>query len=127
MTQTVAVSALEAVQTWRALANSVKVSPATGAPISWTAYLKRYPDGRGDERTTVGPTVFPAFVQQILGFDVGQTLAAELSGPEGRPDFTPADAVTHPYVFEVKGTDGGVDLKGHAAPDPIAAWTPSRR
>jgi hypothetical protein len=111
--QTLALNALEAVQSWRALANSIKVNPASGAPISWTAYLKKYPDGRGDERTTVGPTVFPAFVQQILGFDIGQTLAAEISGPEGRPDFTPADAVTHPYVFEVKGTDGGTTLKGH--------------
>lgn len=113
MTRTVALGALDAVQSWRALANTIKVNPTSGAPISWTAYLKKYPDGRGDERTTIGPTVFPAFVQQILGFDVGQTLAAEVSGPEGRPDFTPADAVTHLYVFEVKGTDGGTTLKGH--------------
>lgn len=113
VTQVVALGALEAVQAWRAFANSLKVNSTSGAPLTWTAYLKKYPGGRGDERTTVGLTVFPAFAQQILGFDVGQTLAAEVSGPEGRPDFTPADAVTHPYVFEVKGTDSGLDLQRH--------------
>lgn len=113
MTQPGAVSALEAVQAWRSFAEGLKVSSASGSLLSWTAYLKRYPQGRGDERTTVGPTVFPVFAQSVLGFEVGQSLAAEVSGPEGRPDFTPADAVTHPYVFEVKGTDGGVALQGH--------------
>ncbi|MGY1730637.1 class I SAM-dependent DNA methyltransferase [Geodermatophilus sp. SYSU D01045] len=110
-----ALSALEAVRAWRAFANGIRVNPASGPAISWTSYLKKYPHGRADERTTVGPTVFPAFAQTVLGFEVGQTLAAEVSGPEGRPDFTPADAVTHPFVFEVKGTDGGVQLVGHEA------------
>lgn len=82
MTQAGSFGAMEAVQAWRAFANTLKVNSATGAPLTWTAYLKKYPAGRGDERTTVGPTVFPAFAQQVLGFDVGQTLAAEVSGPE---------------------------------------------
>lgn len=57
--------------------------------------------------------MFPVFAAQVLGFVVGQSLAAEVSGTEGRPDFTPADAITHPFVFEVKGTDGGDALAGH--------------
>lgn len=81
--------------------------------MSWTDYLRRYYDGRADERSVVGPVVFPAFAEQMLGFEVGQTLHAEVSGPEGRPDFTPGDAVTHPFVFEVKGTDAGPSLAGH--------------
>ncbi len=108
-------SALEAVRCWRDFATELKVQAANGQRVTWTEYLTQYPNGRGDERTIVGPRAFPDFAQQVLGFEVGRTLAAEVSGPEGRPDFTPADALTHPFVFEVKGTDGKVGLLGHDA------------
>lgn len=85
-----------------------------GTVISWKAYLNRVlPRGRSDERTLVGPSVFPRFAQALLGYQIGLTLGAEATGPEGRPDFTPADAATHPFVFELKGTDGGKALLGH--------------
>jgi hypothetical protein len=102
-----------AVRAWRAFADRLQVIAPNGSQVSWTDYLKRYIDGRADERTIVGPVAFPAFAEQILGFAIGQTLAAEVSGVEGRPDFTPADAVTHPFVFEIKGTDGRETLTGH--------------
>ncbi len=108
-------SALEAVRCWRDFASVLKVQAPNGRSITWTEYLTRYPNGRGDERTMVGPVAFPQFAEQVLGFEVGRTLAAEVTGPEGRPDFTPADALTHPFVFEVKGTDGKVSLSGHEA------------
>ena len=107
------VNAETAVRAWRDFAQKLLVAGPSGSPISWADYLKKYPQGRADERTIVGPRVFPAFAEEILEFEVGRTLAPELSGAEGRPDFTPADAVTHPFVFEVKGTDGRDSLEGH--------------
>lgn len=102
-----------AVKAWQHFTQSLVVGAPDGSLISWAEYLKRYPDGRADERTIVGPKVFPAFAEQVLHFEVGQTLAAEVSGAEGRPDFTPADAVTHPFVFEIKGTDSQELFHGH--------------
>ncbi len=103
-------TARQAVESWRDFASSLQVTASNGKPLSWTEYLKKYGDAKADERTLVGPVVFPAFADQVLGFEVGQTLHAEVSGKEGRPDFTPADAVTHPFVFEVKGTEAGLAL-----------------
>lgn len=106
--------AADAVDAWRKFASTIRVLAADGTTsITWVKYLDTYTNGRTDERTTVGPTVFPAFAEQVLGFKMGATLAAENPGSEGRPDFTPADAVTHPFVFEVKGTDGRHALAGH--------------
>ena len=107
------ISAETAVRKWREFAYKLQVTAPNGSSVSWTKYLERYAQGRADERTIVGPVAFPAFAEQVLGYEVGRTLAPERSGAEGRPDFTPADAVTHPFVFEVKGTDGGVALSNH--------------
>ena len=107
------VSAETAVRMWREFAYKLQVTTPNGSSVSWVEYLKRYAQGRADERIIVGPVAFPAFAEQLLGYEVGRTLAPERSGAEGRPDFTPADAVTHPFVFEVKGTDGGVALSNH--------------
>jgi hypothetical protein len=73
--------------------------------------------GRGfsDEERLVQPLVFPAFAKEFLGFDVGLNLAAERGGEGGTPDFTPADRVTHDFVFEAKGTSEGTALAGHQA------------
>ena len=107
------INAETAVREWHDFAQNLLVSSPSGSPISWAEYLNKYPEGRPDEQTIVGPKVFPEFAKQILGFEIGRTLAPELTGTEGRPDFTPADAVTHPFVFEVKGTDGKDSLSGH--------------
>jgi hypothetical protein len=58
------------------------------------------------------PRVFPLFPRELLDFEVGVTLAAESADRGGRPDFTPADAVTHPFVFETKSTNLGAQLRG---------------
>ncbi len=107
------VTAEDAVRIWRSFASDLTVAAPNGTGVSWAEYLRRYDLGRADERTIVGPVAFPVFAKDVLGFEVGQTLAAEVTGVEGRPDFTPADAVTHPFVFEVKGTDAQERLAGH--------------
>jgi len=106
-------TARDAAAAWREFAGSLKVVAPNGKTLTWTEYLTRYGDRKPDERKLVGPVAFPMFAARLLGFDVGKTLHAELSGKEGRPDFTPADAVTHPFVFEAKGTEAGLALSGH--------------
>lgn len=94
---------------WRSFASSIQVNWA-GRQRSWEDHIKGA--GYVDEQRLIQPTVFPAFAQQLLGYDPNIDLAAEETGHEGTPDFTPADAVTHPFVFETKGTSAGVDLAG---------------
>lgn len=80
---------------------------------SWAEHIKG--DGYSDEQQLIQPIVFPAFAQYMLGFEPGGDLAAEETGHEGTPDFTPADAVTHPFVFETKSTNKGADITGFDA------------
>lgn len=80
------------------------------ATRSWSDHIAGA--GYVDEVQLLQPVVFPAFVAEFLGFRTGENLAPELSGEEGRPDFTPADSVTHPFVFETKSTNAGTDLRG---------------
>jgi hypothetical protein len=68
--------------------------------------------GYSDEEQLVQPRVFPLFAEEFLDFEVGVTLAAEIVDRAGRPDFTPADAVTHPFVFETKSTNLRAQLRG---------------
>lgn len=106
-------TAFNAAKAWREFAQGSQVQSGS-ALVTWTEYLDRVGlRGRSDERTLVGPSVFPRFAEALLGFQIGLTLGAEATGPEGRPDFTPADAATHPFVFELKGTDSGTGLEGH--------------
>lgn len=74
----------------------------------------RRTDVVADERQIVAPVAFPSFVEKILGWSPGVNLSTEIQSDEGRPDFVPADAVTHPFVFEVKGTEAGVLVGGDA-------------
>lgn len=78
----------------------------------WTKYCKR---SRSDEETVIQPIAFPRFARDLLGFTIGENLAPERHGTEGKPDFTPADAVTHPFVFETKSTRDRADLSGYEA------------
>ena len=102
--------ALLALRRWRRFATTFTVT-VDGKTRTWAEYVS----GKGyiDEERLVQPTVFPAFAQALLGWDLQTNLAPEESGQEGRPDFTPADSVTHPFVFETKGTSEGTDLTGH--------------
>lgn len=104
-------TALSAVQAWRGFAESMKVSTNRGL-TTWSAYV-RSGNFYADEKTIVQPIVFPRFAESLLGYEIGATLAPERHDREGAPDFTPADAVTHPFVFETKGTDALVALRGN--------------
>jgi N-6 DNA Methylase len=101
---------LDAIRAWRTFANGLRFV-YRGDERSWTEHVRG--DGYVDEETLVQPVAFPAFADQLLGFELGQTLAAETSETSGKPDFTPADAVTHPFVFETKSTSEGSALAGH--------------
>lgn len=90
---------------WQSFAATLRVTH-NGVERSWTEHLYANPrKGYADEVKLVQPTVFPRFAEQFLGFASGTTLGSEQTGRAGVPDFTPADAVSHPFVFETKGTD----------------------
>lgn len=96
----------------QSLANDVNVT-WRDVQRSWRKYLEAFPAGRIDEVQLIQPRVFPEFALRMLDFEVGTTLAAEQSESASRPDFTPLDLVTHPFVFEAKGSSD--DLSGHDA------------
>ncbi|MEX0833025.1 MAG: N-6 DNA methylase [Actinomycetota bacterium] len=102
---------LEAVRAWRDLADGLSFVDSRGHQRTWADYVAR---GRGatDEESLVQPLAFPRFAEELLGFHVGQNLAPEHSEGGGKPDFTPADAVTHDFVFEVKSTRARESLEG---------------
>jgi N-6 DNA Methylase len=98
----------ELVREWRAFARSTKVI-WNGQVRTWAEHVSG--NGFEDEVRLIQRTVFPAFAFRFLGFEVGVNLSPEQSGVEGLPDFTPADPVTHPFVFETKSSRRGVDLR----------------
>jgi type I restriction-modification system DNA methylase subunit len=100
---------VSAVNLWRAFATSFVVTQA-GKPKTWEEYTAGL--GYSDEQKVVQPTAFPAFAEQCLGWSLQLNLAPEELGVEGKPDFTPADSVTHPFVFETKSTKELVKLEG---------------
>lgn len=102
--------ALLALQSWRRFATTYTVT-INGQHKTWAEYVSG--SGYVDEERLLQPTVFPAFAKAFWGWDLQLNLAPEESGNEGKPDFTPADSVTHPFVFETKGTAEGTELEGH--------------
>lgn len=118
MAQGMTVGPADAWKAWHDWSTTMKVNDGT-AIYTWDAYLRRpLPKGKGrwpaDERQIVAPSAFPSFARQVLAWAPGVNLSTEQQNDEGRPDFIPADAVTHPFVFEVKGTDDGVTVGGDA-------------
>jgi N-6 DNA Methylase len=88
---------------------------AAETTVLWRGHSRSWRDhvagtGFDDEQRLIQPSVFPAFATRFLGWEVGVNLSPEEPGVEGRPDFTPADPVTHPFVFETKGSRQGVAL-----------------
>jgi type I restriction-modification system DNA methylase subunit len=103
---------LDAVRKWRDFASNVIISWG-GNQRTWAEHI----DGPGyaDEKKLIQPVVFPAFAERLLGF-THLDLAAEDSASvddSSKPDFTPADSVTHKFVFETKGTSETTTLSGH--------------
>lgn len=101
--------ALFALRKWRTFATTTQVTVA-GQRKTWAQYIAG--DGYVDEERLIQPLVFPAFAKALLDWDIGLNLAPEESGQEGKPDFTPADSLTHSFVFETKSTNKGVELAG---------------
>lgn len=99
----------EAVSAWRKFASSVEVTWA-GNRRTWKDHVSGV--GYVDEKVLIQPSVFPRFASEFLGFQVGENLAPERADQEGVPDFTPADSLTHPFVFETKSSRAGVTLQG---------------
>jgi N-6 DNA Methylase len=102
----------EAIKAWRRFAETTYFEYG-GTRRNWIRQIMRR--GYVDEEQIVQPVIFPLFAAEFLGFVVGETLAPELTGVEGKPDFTPADALTHPFVFEAKSTIAGTGLQGFDA------------
>ena len=79
-----------------------------------SAFLEYIKGTRADEETLIERIIFPRFAEQVLGFKLGESLWSQSSGQvaRGKPDFIPVDTRTHPFVFDIKGTDT-VDLSKH--------------
>jgi type I restriction-modification system DNA methylase subunit len=57
-----------------------------------------------DERKLIQPILFRKFLEQILGFSVGNTIWPEQTEEGNTPDFLPVDTYTHPFLFDTKST-----------------------
>ncbi len=76
---------------------------------------KNYPDYFAgeyrDEQTLIKPTLFPEFLEKVLGFTKNDFIPESSDSLSGkRPDFIPTDTNLHSFVFDTKGTDT-TDLK----------------
>jgi type I restriction-modification system DNA methylase subunit len=60
---------------------------------------------RRDEEMLVQPTLFPEFLEHILGFSKLDYIPELSSVDRKKPDFTPSDTSLHPFIFETKGSD----------------------
>jgi len=68
-------------------------------------YLEYIKGFRADEDRLISPVLLRKFLKEILGFELGKTIATQESKGVGRPDYIPVDTRTHPFVFDAKGTD----------------------
>ena len=75
-------------------------------------YVEYFKDAWTDEDRLIVPVLLPKFLEEVLGFKLGQTISAKESTQTGKPDFVPVDLRTHPFVFEAKGSDS-LDLSQH--------------
>ena len=73
-----------------------------GEAKTYSKYIK---GSRRDEDKLISPILFRKFFEEILNFKLGETIATQELKIIGKPDYTPIDTRTHPFVFDVKGTD----------------------
>lgn len=60
-----------------------------------------------DERKLIHPILFRKFLEQVLGFKLGESVGTQEAVPESGdiPDYAPVDTRTHPFIFDCKGMD----------------------
>lgn len=75
-------------------------------------YLDYFRSHRADEDRLIAPVLVPGFLEQLLGFKLGETIGTKEARADGKPDFIPIDKQTHPFVFDAKGSDTK-DLSDH--------------
>lgn len=68
-------------------------------------YIEYILDSRADEDRLISPILFRKFLEMVLGFELGKTIATQEIKVSGKPDYIPIDIRTHPFVFDAKGTD----------------------
>ncbi len=117
--------------------NEIGVIRRTVAVLDSVDY-KRYSEGKADgylayasgtwtdERILIAPILFPRFVEQVLGFKLGDTIGTQEPSPDSAdiPDYIPADTRTHPFLFDCKGMDTR-DLSVHY--DQISGYVGGQR
>jgi len=80
-----------------------------GRAKTYTEYIK---GERRDEDKLISPLLLRKFLENVLGFKLGDTIYTQESKKGGKPDYIPIDIRTHPFVFDAKGTDTK-DLSKH--------------
>jgi len=75
-------------------------------------YLEYIRGERRDEDKLISPILFRKFLEEILGFKLGESIYTQERKTGGKPDYVPIDTRTHSFVFDTKGTDTR-DLSKH--------------
>ena len=75
-------------------------------------YIEYINGERGDEDKLISPILLRKFLEDVLGFRLGESIYTEERKKGGKPDYIPIDIRTHPFVFDAKGTDTR-DLSKH--------------
>ena len=88
-----------------AILDSVDYLRYSGGKVS--TYLEYAAGSWTDERKLIAPILFPKFVEQVLGFRMGETMGTQETTGDTKdiPDYVPGDTRTHPFVFDCKGMD----------------------
>lgn len=68
------------------------------------SYERYVLEAHADERKLIQPILFTKFLEQVLGFKLGETVWAEQSEDGNVPDFLPVDTYTHSFLFDTKST-----------------------
>ena len=62
------------------------------------SYERYVLEAHADERKLIQSILFAKFLEQVLGFKLGETVWAEQSEDRNVPDFLPVDTYTHSFL-----------------------------
>ena len=68
-------------------------------------YIEYINGERRDEDKLISPLLLRKFLEDVLGFKLGESIYTKEKKKGGKPDYIPIDIRTHPFVFDAKGTD----------------------